>query len=74
MTKIAAQANPFKIFLNTFTLLHFEYYDDAATELAAFLNKDLSFMPSQEREFATAIAKTLQDWVAHARAERSTHE
>lgn len=74
MTKIAAQINPFKIFLNTFTLLHFEYYDDAARELDAFLNKDLSFMAPREREFATAIAATLQDWVAHARAERGTHE
>lgn len=74
MTKTILQTNPFKIFLNTFTLLHFEYYDEAAKELAAFLDKDLSFMAKEEREFATAIAKTLQDWVTHARAERDTHE
>lgn len=74
MTKTAIQTNPFKIFLNTFTLLHFQYYDDAAKEITAFLSKDLSFMPAQEREFATAIAKTLQDWVAHSRAKRNTHE
>jgi hypothetical protein len=74
MTKIAAQINPFKIFLNTFTLLHFEYYDDAAKELAAFLSKDLSFMAPHERDCATAIATTLQDWVAHCQEERGTHE
>lgn len=66
-----SQSNTFKLFLNVFTLLHFDYLDDAEKELNALLDNNMPLTPADHKGYCRDVAQTLLGWIQTIKKEKA---